>query len=223
MAITHHYFGHAGEDAALQATATKTAAFSASFGDLVPVDSSGGAVTITLPPSNMIGEVGVRLAVGGNTVTVEGYLAETIDGAANTTLAVAGEVRVFASDGLGHWTTVSGGPNLTGISVTPVAVNVVAAAGAAETIPEPSAYGLNRIVLDENVTLTLPAATLGKTLRIVFVQDGTGTNTVTWPAGTIFADGALVISAGANTIDYVEAISVVEDVWMVYRPGKLFA
>jgi hypothetical protein len=103
-------------------------------------------------------------------------------------------------------------------------VNTVAASGTALTIPQPGQYQLNDITLTGNVTLTLPTPTKGKFLRFVFRQDATGSRTVTWPAGTIWPGGTdLVVTAAAGSIDYVEAICVVEGVWMVTRLGAAYA
>ncbi len=59
-------------------------------------------------------------------------------------------------------------------------VNVVAAAGAAETL----LVGWNRVTLDANCTFTFPAAAAGTIILLELVQDGTGGWTATWP-GTV--------------------------------------
>lgn len=103
-------------------------------------------------------------------------------------------------------------------------VNTVTASSTAQTIPDPGQYQLNDITLTGNCVLTFPADSKGKTLKMVFRQDATGARTVTWPASTIFPGGTdVVITAAANSIDYVEAVCVVEDVWMVTRIGAAYA
>lgn len=103
-------------------------------------------------------------------------------------------------------------------------VNTVAASGVALTVPEPSLYEYSDITLTDNCVLTFPAASQGKTLKMVFRQDGVGAHAVTWPAGTLFPGGTdVVITAAASAIDYVEAFCVAEDVWMVTRVGAAYA
>lgn len=213
---------HAGNDTALKPTAAKTAAYSAAMGDLVRVDTSGGAVTVTLPTiaDGQRGLVGVRLSAGSTAITVDGYSAETIDGAATATVTTASGVKVFVADGNGAWYTMAGGVGALGGSGT---VNTVAASGATQTIPEPSVNLYNDITLTANCTLTLPATTKGKELTIVFRQDGTGGRTVTWPAGTKFPGGSLTITATASAVDLVKVISVVEGTWIAYRVGAAVA
>jgi hypothetical protein len=219
--------GFGGEDAVLRATGTKTAAYNAQYGDCVVVSTAGGAVTVTLPASDRRGLVAVRLLAGTAAVTVDGYSAETVDGAANAQVVFTGETRIFASDGLGAWTTMASGGSTAGLSaiLQPVvgAVNTVAASGATQTIPEPNVYKKNDITLTASCTLTLPATTKGKSLEIVFRQGGSGSYTVTWPAGTKFPGGSLTITAALNSVDLVKVTSVVEGTWIAYRVGAAIA
>lgn len=221
------YLGPAGEDATPRATAVKTAAYDAQYGDIVVVDTTGGAITVTLPNGVKVGLVSVQLRAGGSAVTIDGYGAQTVDGAANIQLTVVGQTVLLACDGLGAWTSAAGGSPMASLDTTYQRVvnnvNTVSTSGAAQTIPEPSAYGLNDITLTANCTFTLPATTKGKILRFIIRQNGTGGYNVTWPAGTKFPGGSLTITAGANSIDYVEAVSVVAGVWDVWREGAAFA
>jgi hypothetical protein len=102
-------------------------------------------------------------------------------------------------------------------------VNTVAAAGAAEAIPEPYEYKWNDITLTADCTLTFPGATQGKHLRFVVRQGGVGGWVITWPLGAIVTGGALVPTAAAGAVDYFEAVSVAEDEWLVFRSGAAFA
>ena len=74
--------------------------YTASDGEIVLVDASGGAVTITLPsPSN-----GARVRVkkidsSNNTVTVQPSGSETIDGASSHTISQQYETYEYVSDG----------------------------------------------------------------------------------------------------------------------------
>lgn len=104
-------------------------------------------------------------------------------------------------------------------------VYTVAASGAAFTVPDPGQYQLVDVTLTAaTVALTFPSDSKGKTLKMVIRQDATGARAVTWPANTIFPGGTdVVISVAASAIDYVEAVCVVEDVWMVTRIGAAYA
>ena len=77
------------------------------------------------------------------------------------------------------------------------------AAGAAETV-DWSLGNTHRIILDENCTITLTNPVDGGKYSITLVQDGTGTNTVTWAdeANIYWGDGgtAPTITATANAI-----------------------
>lgn len=226
-APTPVYFGPAGTDVAPRTTGTKTAAYTAEFGDVVVCDTSGGSFTVTLPPADRYGQVAVRLQAGTAMVTVDGYSTQTIDGSTTTTLAVQGETRVFASQGDGTWVTVAAGGSLAGLDLlyqrAAGDVNTVAASGAAQTIPEPSEYTYSDITLTADCTLTFPGATLGKKLVFVVRQDGTGGWDIVWPTGTIVPGGTLAVTQAASSVDAFEAVSVVEDEWLVYRVGAAFA
>lgn len=81
-------------------------------------------------------------------------------------------------------------------------VRTVAASGAAQTIPAPSAAGINRITLTANCTLTFPTATAGASFTLTLVQDGTGSRTITWPGSVKWANGvAPTLSTGAGKVD----------------------
>jgi hypothetical protein len=76
--------------------------YSASWGEYIDVDSSGGAVTITLPTlaSGIDGTgrgraITVFLSTAGNTVTIDGNGSETVNGAANQTMSVQYSTRVL--------------------------------------------------------------------------------------------------------------------------------
>jgi hypothetical protein len=79
-----------------------------------------------------------------------------------------------------------------------------AACGAAETINW-SLGNEHRLILDENVTLTLSNPVDGGRYVIMFVQDGSGGNTVTWPVGAVLwpAGSAPTITSGANVVTVV--------------------
>ena len=198
-----------------------TTTVTARRGDLIVADATGGIFTVTLPSASIVGVVQVVVTAGAS-VTIARAGSDTIDGATSISVSVGDSVWLV-SNGATAWRTVSRGAGLGGTSVE--RVNTVAASGAALTIPEPGLYGFNDITLTAaTVTLTFPAASAGKTLKMVIRQDATGARAVAWPAGTIFPGGTdVVISVAASAIDYVEAICVVEDVWMVTATGAAYA
>jgi hypothetical protein len=190
-------------------------------GDLIVADSTAGTFAVTLPSAAIVGTVDVVVTAGVG-VTVARVGSDTIDGATSISVAPGNSVTLV-SDGATAWLTVSRGAGLGGVAVE--RVNTVAASGAAQTIPEPGLYGFNDITLTAaTVALTFPAASAGKTLKMVIRQDATGGRAVTWPAGSLFPGGTdVVITAAASSIDYVEAFCVVEDVWMITRVGAAYA
>lgn len=62
--------------------------------------------------------------------------------------------------------------------------------GTTETIDFASNYrGQYIMTLDENLTLTLSNPIEGASYTLIFTQDGSGGNSVTWPAGVLWSDG----------------------------------
>lgn len=88
------------------------------------------------------------------------------------------------------------------------AVNVVAAAGAAQVIPDPEAFTISALTLTAaNCVLTFPAPVLGRAFTIRLKQDGAGGRLATWPATARWPAGvAPALSAGAGAVDYVSAL-----------------
>jgi len=91
---------------------SKTANYSASyFDELIEVDATGGAVTITLP---LLADSGGQLLIvkkvdaSANAVTVDGFAAETVDGAANTVLSSQWDGVMLVNTASG-WRIVGGG------------------------------------------------------------------------------------------------------------------
>lgn len=104
----------AGTAQRLVQTATKTANYTAVIKDLVPVDSTGGSVVITLPTGAAVGDaVGVRRAdSSANTVTVTAGGSDTIASGTSTvtstTITLQDSVQVFVYNGSGQWTVAGG-------------------------------------------------------------------------------------------------------------------
>ena len=82
-------------------TVTKvTANYTASDGEIVLVDASGGAVTVTLPTPSSGARVRVKkIDASTNTVTVSPSGTETIDGASSHSISQQYETYEYVSDG----------------------------------------------------------------------------------------------------------------------------
>lgn len=83
-------------------------------------------------------------------------------------------------------------------------VNVVASSGSALTLAAPTASTINYVTLTANCTITMPTASAGLSFTVVFLQDGTGSRTVTWPAGVKWPGGtAPTLTTTAGAIDCI--------------------
>jgi hypothetical protein len=115
-------------------------------------------------------------------------------GASGTTDAAGGLVARLAVEGVGN-------------------VNVVAAAGAAQTIPEAQVASVSALTLTANCALTIAApACAGEKRDLYLTQDATGSRTVTWAAtgGAIAWNGAAAptLTTTAGHTDKVTLISL---------------
>lgn len=105
-------------------TSVKTANYTANYGELVLVDPSGGAFTVTLPTAS--GNSGKRIVVKVDSATttwhlaatVDGNASETIDGATTFPLYTPGEELEIVSDGT-NWRINNHFCNTTWQSETP--------------------------------------------------------------------------------------------------------
>lgn len=98
--------GVAGDDAVVRRQfRTVTSTGSALAGDdVILVDATSGAVTLTLPPAAAAQEMGIKkIDVSGNAVTVDGDSAETIDGSTTVVLPSQYDAIRIASDGTTWW------------------------------------------------------------------------------------------------------------------------
>lgn len=89
-----------------------------------------------------------------------------------------------------------------------------------------NAGNLHRILLQGNVTLAFtnppPNSTLGVTVTIFLLQDGTGSRTVTWPASVHWSDGLTpVLTTTANRMDAVALTTF--DGGTTYYGGQVLA
>lgn len=95
-------YGAADRAYALNAVAVQTAAYAAGPNDLVPVDTTAAAVTVTLPagPPDLT-QVAVKLLAGSNTATVAAGAGDVFDqagGATTKTLTIPGQGMVAQYD-----------------------------------------------------------------------------------------------------------------------------
>jgi len=99
-------------------------------------------------------------------------------------------------------------------------VNVVAASGAALTLPSPTTYPVNDVTLSNACALTLPPATTGASLGLVVRQDASGSRAVTWPAGVKWAAGiAPTVTSTAGSVD-VFSFLCVGSAWVGFVAGQ---
>jgi hypothetical protein len=105
-------------------------------------------------------------------------------------------------------------------------INTVAAAGAAQTLPDPTAgsqpQSVNRLTLTAaNCALTFPTPVAGKSMTLVLIQDATGGRTVTWPATVKWSGGIVpVLSTGANKVDYFTFLCTDGSTWTGFIAGQ---
>ena len=105
--------------------------------------------------------------------------------------------------------------------------STIAAAGTTETINLDSGT-VHDITLDENVEFTFsnPVATgRASSFTLILRQDGTGTNTVTWPASVEWPGGsAPTMTAAANAVDIYAFVTVDGGTtWYGFISGQAFA
>lgn len=94
----------AGGGATRGAYRTVTTSGNVQSGDyLLICDATAGSITITLPPAALVpGRIYAfkRISSGANTVTIDGYAAETIDGAASHNLNPQWNSLILMTDGV---------------------------------------------------------------------------------------------------------------------------
>lgn len=242
MAAQLRYFGPAGDDVAPRATPLKSGPYAASFGDVVPVSTAGGGVTITLPPAVVVGQVAIRLVAGAAPITVDGFGSDTVDGALTATIDLAGDGRILASDGVGRWTTVTSAPSSATLAAwvaaevaTQVAlvmddyvtkvydINTDPNVSGTYTIPDIHLYQGHDLTLTGDVTFVFPIDPRGKWFRMVIRQDAVGGHIVTWPANVRKPIGAFNLTTTANATDSVKCFAVRATHWGAVLEGKNYA
>lgn len=144
------------------------------------IADTSALVTTTSAPELIRDTVGSALVAGSNvTITVD-------DGA--DTITIASSVTSAVYDPL----------------------DTIAASGSA-TSADISTYGVVDITLTGNCTISITGPTAGQGWSATFIlrQDGTGSRTVSWPAGTVWPGGSEpTLSTAAGAIDIVVLMTV---------------
>jgi hypothetical protein len=100
------------------------------------------------------------------------------------------------------------------------AVNTVAGAGAAETLPDVTTATIHLVTLDANCTFTFPTAAAGKSFRLVLVQGGVGSFTVTWPGTVDWVGGAApTLTTTVAGVDWLQFICADGTNWAGFVTG----
>ena len=193
---------------------TQTANYQALAGDLYISYLQATARTVTLPATTTgVPQVIIISNQNHGVMTITPHGSDTCDTA---TVPPFTAVILYGSDQDGglahhHWAAIAG-PN------SAATVNVVAAAGAAQT----AKVGGNDFTLSANLTVTMPTAAAGSTCYVIVRQAAGGGDTVTftgvkWPGGT-----PPTISTGDNAVDIFSFVSDGTS-WFGTTVGQAFA
>lgn len=178
-----------------QTCTTSTCTLSAST-PLVYCDATSNSVTMNLPDA----QTGITFysiqridSTAANTCTLDADSSDTINN--QLTYLVQPDVSYsLVGQNSTKWRITS-----SFLPSIPAEVNL-GTVGTTETIDLANNYrGMWRMTLDENLTITLSNPVYGGSYTFMFTQDGSGTNTVTWPAAVKWDGGvAPVITATAS-------------------------
>lgn len=103
-------------------------------------------------------------------------------------------------------------------------VNVVAASGAAVTLPDPDVASINRVTLTANCTFTFPTLTPGKSFTLTLEQDATGSRTAVWPADVKWpGDIPPTLTATPGSADVVSFMADDALVWRGFIAGQNYS
>ena len=178
--------------------------------------ASLGADALIRAVQNAIGGFTITLVSPGGTIS---YPAGTL-----TFLTAPNAVNEF----------VVSSPDGTNFEVTPVTgvagsgspieqTNVVAASGAAQTIPDVTTATINRIVLTAACTFTFPTLGAGKSFTVELVQDAAGGRTAIWPVTVLWSGGTTpTLTAAANKRDVFTFLSTAGSSWLGFTAGLNF-
>ncbi|HLK72257.1 MAG TPA: hypothetical protein VKU77_01275 [Streptosporangiaceae bacterium] len=196
--------------------AVQASAYTASPGDFVPVDTTSGAVTVTLPTAPADGtSISVRMVKqgGSNAVTVSCGGADVIDlpgGSASVTLAALYQgVILQYKAALGVWYRFDLPGQISGASFQSAFAPKVVALTDGATIATNAALGNDfRVTLGGNRTMGAPSNPAdGQKITYQLTQDATGSRTVTWNAAFDFGtSGAPTLTLTAAKTDLIRFV-----------------
>jgi hypothetical protein len=191
-------------------TPTKSAAYTATPGDFVPVDSSGGAVTITLPaqPADET-NVSVRLVKAGSAVTIAagtGDAFNAVNGATSLTLSALYQGAILQYQAaLGIWHVFDLPGQLAGTGTNPAQAPAVAALTFGTAIAVNAALGNSfRLTLTSTGgTLSNPTnPTDGQRITVHVTQGSGGSKTLSYGTAYDFGvTGSPTLSTAAAKVD----------------------
>lgn len=93
-------------------------------------------------------------------------------------------------------------------------VKTVTGSGTALTLVDSSIATMHFVTLNNNCLLTFPTAIAGVTIRLVLVQDGSGSRTVTWDSAVKWAGGtAPTLSTAAGKVDHFSFVCFDNTAW----------
>lgn len=208
-------------------TQSKTATFTAAPGFVYLIDSTSGAVVVTLPAANVAGQTfAVKWSAGSNTVTLQRAGSDTIGpSATSAVMGLANEVWEFVSSGSGQWNLVGGNKTLTSLDGRyPLRANDLSDLNSASTartnlgVP-PSTRSISTTAplagggdLSADRTFTVAGATTGAVGVVQLTGDLAGTATApTVPNKatklTVTTTKTTTYTAGANELIPVNAAS----------------
>lgn len=94
-------------------------------------------------------------------------------------------------------------------------VNVVAASGSTETLPDTDDYQINSVTVTADLTLTFPSASAGKYFTLMLMQDTTGDWDVTWPSNVVWPDGIVhTLTQGIGVSDLFRFVCIDGSNWV---------
>lgn len=188
----------------------QTSAYTAVPGDYVPVDTTGGAVTITLPSAPTAGStIVVKMVAGGiNAVTIASAGADVFNTAGGaTTYSLVGlyqGVQLQYVQSAAVWAVLDYSGQLHGAQFQTSFVPKVATLTDGTTIALNAALGNDfRVTLTGNHTLGAPTnPTDGQRIVVFATQDATGTRTLAYNAAFDWGTpGAPTLTTGPGKID----------------------
>jgi hypothetical protein len=104
-----------------------------------------------------------------------------------------------------------------------VTAHAIGTAGATETVNWANG-DLQTMTLDENITITFSNAVAGQRLTLFMLQDGTGTNTITWADTITWQDGITWSDTYySKTADKMNVVVIYYDGTNYYGMGAKFA